>query len=258
MAKNASKLQWCLIRLGNDMNWWVEKISDEIRWDIDGLSILDPRQVSHILELLDPLREYGFAVDVFEAAFYRFRIEEAEKDKSVRLSRVTDSLLESEEPLFALPDVVDDERGPYADLVNHLMRLRVKMLNDLIDFEQNLTVDEIEDEIRESQNNDFMEGRATHVFSELTAILEYLPEGFELELGEDDDLPKDDDDEIEAEFPDLDDENIVEDETMKWDDGEDSDSEDGEDGEDGDEDGLGDDDEDDGDDEDDDEVPERR
>lgn len=256
MAKNASKLQWCIIRLGNDMNWWVEKISDEIRWDIDGLSILDPRQVNHILELLDPLREYGFAPDLFEAAFYRFRIEEAVKDKTVRLSRTRESLLESEEPLFALPDVVDDERGPYADLVNHLMRLRVKMLNDLIDFEQNLTVDEIEEEIRESQNNDFMEGRATHVFSELTAILEYLPEGFELELDDDDDLPKSSTDDLEEEFPDLDDENIVEDETMKWDEGEDGEAEDDDEEQDAGDDDFGDDDEE-GDDEEED-LPRRR
>lgn len=231
MAKNTSKLQWCIVRLGNDMNWWVEEISDDIRWDIDGLSILDPRQVSHILELIDPLREYGFSQDLFESAFYHFRIDSTvdENEKTVRLIRTRESLFESEEPLFALPDVVDEERGPYADLVSHLMRLRVKMLNDLIDFEQSLTVDDIEEEIRESQNNDFMEGRATHVFTELTSILEYLPEGFELELDEEDRAPKPAGDELEEEFPDLDDENIVEDETMKWDEGEDSDLEDDED-----------------------------
>lgn len=230
MTKSTPKLEWCIVRLGEDFNWWVEEISDEIRWDIDGLSILDPRQMSHVLELLDPLREYGFDSDTFESAFYKFRIDNALDDNKVRLERVNDSILDSDETLFSLPDLVDEERGPYADLIDHITRLRVKMLNDLINFEQSLTIEELEEEIREGQNNDFMEGRATHVFSELTSILEYVPDGYELELDDDDAPKKDAEDTIEEDFPDLEDENIVEDETMKWD--EDDDEEEDEDNED--------------------------
>ena len=132
-----------------------------------------------------------------------------------------DNILDSEDPLFALPDVLDEDKGPYADLLDHITKLRIKMLNDLIDFAQNLTVEELEEEIRESQNGDFLEGRATHYFTELTTILEYVPEGFELDDDEET-TPKSEDEELVKEIEDVDtgtdtEEKLVADETMKWD-----------------------------------------
>jgi hypothetical protein len=47
MAKPTSTLDWCIVRLGEDHNWWVCETSDPVRWDVDGLSIIDPRQVAH-------------------------------------------------------------------------------------------------------------------------------------------------------------------------------------------------------------------
>lgn len=223
MANTTSKLTWCKARIGEDMNWWVSEISDPIHWDVDGLGIIDPRQFQYVLELIEPLSDYGLQTDIVEDAFYTFGIDNIEKDKSVMLKRVKDSILESEEQLFALPDVMDEEKGPYADLLDHITRLRVKMLNDLIDFAQNLTVEELEEDIREQQNSDFIEGRATHFFTELTSILEYVPEGFELDSDDDDDNgPKSEDEELEKDLADVgadDDveENIEADETMKWD-----------------------------------------
>ena len=160
MAKPTSALEWCIIRLGEDHNWWVAETSDPVRWDVDGLSIVDPRQVAHLIELVDALRDYGFHQDLFEAAFIPFRIEKDLGTGKVRLERVKESIFESEEKLFALPDILDEENGPYADLLDHLTRCRVKMLNDLFNFESKLTVDEVEDEIREEQNTHFIEGKA--------------------------------------------------------------------------------------------------
>ena len=222
MANTTSKLTWCKARIGEDMNWWVSEISDPIHWDVDGLGIIDPRQFQYILELIEPLSDYGLQTDIVEDAFYTFGIDNIEKDKSVLLKRVKDSILESEEQLFALPDVMDEEKGPYADLLDHITRLRVKMLNDLIDFAQNLTVEELEEDIREQQNSDFIEGRATHFFTELSSILEYVPEGFELDNDDDEDGPKSEDEELEKDLAEVGadddvDENIEADETMKWD-----------------------------------------
>src|SRR5271154_1088118 len=135
MAKPSPKLEWCVVRLGDDLNWWVSEISDSVHWDVDGLSIIDPRQHTHILDLLDPLREYGFQADIFEAAFIPFAVKESLPDNKVKLIRAHESLLESEEKLFALPDQVDEEKGPYADFLDHVTKLRVKFLNDAIDFE---------------------------------------------------------------------------------------------------------------------------
>jgi hypothetical protein len=114
--------------------------------------------------------------------------------------------------LFILPDaVVDDETGPYADFLDHITTLRVKLLNDLIKFEQSMSVSELEEDLRDEMSNQFFEGKNLHYFSEVTAILDYTPAGYSLD---------DDDDEKPAAeaIPDLEEaeEVIAPDETMKW------------------------------------------
>ncbi len=219
MAKPTSTLEWCIVRLGEDHNWWVAETSDPVRWDVDGLSVVDPRQVSHLIELVDPLRDYGFDQDHFDAAFIPFRIEKDLGGGKVRLKRMKESFFDSDEKLFALPDTLDEENGPYADLLDHLTRCRVKMLNDLFEFESKLSVDEVEEEIREEQNTHFIEGRAVHSFEELTAILDYMPAGHESdeehpakEVEVDEDLP-----EVDA----AEEEKLKNDESLKWDEDED-------------------------------------
>lgn len=220
------KLEWCVIRLGNDTNWWVEEISDPVSWDTDGLGILDPRQVSHLMEIAEPLQDYGFDMSAFDDAFYRFRIDKELPKGRVRLSRIRMSLIDPDEPLFALPDVIDEEKGPYADFLTKITRLRVKMLNDLIDFKQNLTIEELEEELRDRQNSDFLEGRGIHYFTELASILEYVPEGYELEEEDDAKGASEDSEDLDVDIPDFEeDESIEEDETMRWDE-DDGDSED--------------------------------
>lgn len=236
MAAKTPKLEWCIVRLGQDMNWWVQEISDSVNWDVDGLGILDPRQIAHVIDISEPLREYGFDPSLIDEAFYSFRIDKELKPGQVRLVRARASLLESDEPLFALPNVMDEEKGPYADLLDRVTRQRVKLLNDLIDFSQNLTIEELEEEIRERQGADFLEGRSVHFFTELSSILEYVPEGYELE--EDEAAPPVEADEglEDVDLSDLDsegDEDLEEDETMKWDEDDDGESEDGEDSEEG-------------------------
>jgi hypothetical protein len=230
MAKSSATLDWCIVRLGDDHNWWVDEVSDPVRWDVDGLSLVDPRQVAHLIELVEPLRDYGFDQDIMDLAFLPFRIEKDLGAGRVRLKRVKESLFETDEKLFCLPDVIDEENGPYADLLDHLTRCRVKMLNDLFDFESKLTVDEVEDEIREEQNASFIEGKAVHCFAELTDILEYVPAGWE---GEEDEEPAAAD-EIDAdELPEIDEEDeevLKGDASLKWDEDEETEEEGAEDG----------------------------
>lgn len=219
MALSSPKLKWCTVRLGQDMNWWVDKTSDPIHWDtVDGLSILDPRQVGHIIEAADQLVAYGFQLNVLNRAFYKFHVLEDLGKGKVKLERVQDSLIDSSEPLFALPDMIDEEKGPYADLLHQVTQARVKMLNDVIEFEQHITIEELEEEIREHQNEEYMEGKAVHAFSELTLILEYVPHGYEID--EDDETPTttgvEGSPELDEEFPDLEEEELEKDETMRW------------------------------------------
>ncbi len=234
MASVSPKLDWCVVRLGEDGNWWVEEISDNVRWDVDGLGIIDPRQLSHMIELCDPLNDYGFDRDILENAFFAFGIENDLGEGRIRLSRFRDNILESEEMVFALPDIMDEDKGPYADLLNHITRLRVKMLNDLIDFKQSLTIEELEEEIRENQNQAYMEGRAVHFFTEISSILEYVPEGFELDQDEEGSSASSSSEDIDDDFPDIEEseEKIEEDETMRWDEDEEDDFEEKEESED--------------------------
>jgi hypothetical protein len=242
MANSSAILDWCIVRLGEDHNWWVDEVSDPVRWDTDGLSIIDPRQASHLIDLCEPLRDYGFDQDLFEAAFIPFRIEKEAGKARIRLKRVKDSVFDSEEKLFVLADVVDDENGPFADLLDHLTRCRVKLLNDVFKFESKLTVDEVEEELREEQNASFIEGKAVHVFDELCGILDYTPAGFDEDDEEGDRAPAAEDDaEIDdADLPSVDDEDeesIKGDASLKWDeDEEDKDDEDAKPKADGDED----------------------
>lgn len=228
MANSSAILDWCIVRLGEDHNWWVDEVSDPVRWDTDGLSIIDPRQAAHLLELCEPLRDYGFDQDLFEAAFIPFRVEKEAGQGRVRLKRVKDSVFDSDEKLFILADVVDDENGPFADLLDHLTRCRVKLLNDVFKFESKLTVDEVEDELREDQNASFIEGKAVHVFEELCAILDYTPAGFDEDADEADRGSADDEDADidDADLPDVDDEDdeaIKNDASLKWDEDEEED-----------------------------------
>lgn len=226
MALSSPKLKWLIVRLGQDMNWWVEETSDPINWDtVDGLSILDPRQLTHVIDSADPLVDYGLNLNSINDAFYKFHIVADLGKGRIKLERVKDSLLDTTEPLFALPDIVDEEKGPYADLINQLTVARVKMLNDVIEFEQHFTIEELEEEIREHQNNDYMEGKSVHAFAELTSILEYVPKGYEIDKDEEE-LVMEHEDEgtgLDEEFPDLEEEDIEEDETMRWEEEEDDD-----------------------------------
>src|SRR5690606_38521567 len=82
-----------------------------------------------------------------------------------------------------LTSFIDVDSWPYADLLDTIPLLRVKLLNGLLDFEEKLTVDEVEVQLREAQNSDFIEGKAVHLFQEITAILDFMPDGY----GDDDD-----------------------------------------------------------------------
>ena len=216
MSVVLQKLNWCIVRLGADYNWWVKEISDSIHWDIDCLGILDPKQVAYLRELTDDLKDYGFSSDAFDRAFFRFKIDKKIGDNLVRLVRTEQSLADGEEPIFALPDVIDEEKGPYVDFIDHITKLRARLLNDSIDFKQNISSEEIAEELAEQYRLEYFEGTCVHAYRELTDILEYVPEGFELDKEE-----KIQRSEIEIDGDvDPGEGEIEVDETMKWDEGE--------------------------------------
>ncbi len=191
MAVTTSKLLWCTIRNNKEKGtWWVKENSDPKHYEPDGLGILDPYQLPWILDMMDPLREYGLSNEILEAAFVPFQVHSiSDKDEIVRLARVAEHILDSEEQLFALPNVKDGDKGSYADFLEHIMRLRVKLINDTIKLEQKLTVEDVDEQLSELRNQAMIEGRDIHPFEEITDILEFVPQGHEVP-GEDDDDDK--------------------------------------------------------------------
>lgn len=230
MASKSSKLEWLIASLQEDLNWWVIEVSEDIPWDLDGLGIIDPRQWSYLVDLLDPLREYGLDIDLVEDAFAPYGIDKDLGDQRIRLVQSSESLFESEEILFVLPEVLDDdETGPYADFLDHITSLRVKLLNDMIDFEQSMSTSELEEDLRDELNNMHFEGKNLHYFTEITSILDYTPAGYSLDDDVDDDEEKPSDEEEEAveDIPDVAEEEVIpEDDTMKWDEEEEEEEED--------------------------------
>lgn len=170
---------WCIVHLDENYSWWVEKTdrppdsSEEER-----LSILDPKQVEYVFDLLESLREYGLQGDIVLRAFLPLSIEKDLGGGRVRLRITEEELGKSEEKLFALPNTFG-EAGHYAEFLDHISLLRVKLLNDTYKFVQRLTVSELEEGVRESCE---LEGQTSpHVFQEIAGILEYSPLGFEPE-----------------------------------------------------------------------------
>ena len=186
------------------------------------MGIIDPKQFLHINELLDSMSEFGLDSQIVDDAFFTFEIKEEVKGGKIKLVRVRDSLLKAQDMLFALPDVLDEDKGPYADFLNHVSQIRVTMLNELIEFAEPYTQEEMEEVLSEKHNNDFLEGRRSHFSDELISILEFVPDGFAIDA----DLEEDDKEEgKEDDYSDLDtelvevsdkEEKLLPDEDLKW------------------------------------------
>jgi len=224
MKKTSPSLDWCIVRCDEKKKWWVDSISDNENWDIEDLGIIDPKQFLYINELLDSMTEFGLESQLIDEAFFTFEISDELKGDKVRLDRVRDSLLKAEDMLFALPDVLDEEKGPYADFLSHVSQIRVSMLNELIEFAEPYTIEEMEEVLSEKLNNDYLEGRRTHFSDELIAILEFVPDGFELDSDLDEERDGDEEGEdysdLDSELLDISDkeEKLLPDEDLKWDD----------------------------------------
>jgi hypothetical protein len=176
----SDKVEWCIAKLKNDYKWWLEKVSNDTHIDVDYRGIIDPRQFEHLIELTTPLFEYGLRSETVEGAFLKFRIVAELPNNQIKLEFTPTKKLSSEDPLFLLPNVIADNEGPYAEFIDHIIRFRVKVLNDSVDFKVPINVEEIEETLRERYQEKYMEGNNIHVFDEIVDILEYTPDGYDI------------------------------------------------------------------------------
>ncbi|MDR1173525.1 MAG: hypothetical protein LBK24_01885 [Puniceicoccales bacterium] len=190
MAMDAGK--WCIVRLGDDYNWWVHEASDDTFCDTE-LGILDPKQIEHMTDLLDQLKQYGLDDEVVNGAFIPYVIDREMAKEMLRLYEVKDNILSPRERIFCLPNSSGEQEGMFAEFIDHIMALRIKLLNASFDFKQPLNLEEVEDILHAEQQERYIAGIRTHAFDEIMSILDYVPAGYSLDADiEDEDEDKED------------------------------------------------------------------
>ncbi len=168
-------LKWIVARLGQDMNWWVDETSEEVYWGGGALSLLDPKQVSFLREELQKYLAYGFKMEALDRAFHPFEAASDLSDGRLRLVPSSHGMTDKDVPLFALPDLIDDEEGAYADLLDQLAAMRIRMINATHHYFQQVTEDDMDEDVQARNSGRYFEGRALHVFHELEDILTWSP-----------------------------------------------------------------------------------
>jgi hypothetical protein len=204
--------------MGEDGNWWVHDISDEIVSDVEMTGILDPKQVEHMVDLLSQLRKYGLNDEIVNGAFIAYAIDKEMPKEMLKLRESKGNILTSSDQIFCLPNTIGDQDGPFNEFIDHIMALRVKLLNSSFDFTRPLNAEEIEDILHADQQERYVAGVKTHAFDEIVSILDYVPDGYSLdgELDGSEDQMEDDELDLSA-FDDADDESITVDDVKGWD-----------------------------------------
>jgi hypothetical protein len=189
------KFAWCIAHLGSEGNWWIKEVSEDRNWDFDVPSLLSPEQIKQFLkQSKTELEPYGISADDWNKAFYRFRVDKRLNDGCVRLVRTVERLKIEEsqkaseeskaEPLFALPNEVEEDCHPYVDFLDKLIKARTALLNDHINFVRKLSADEVKEMLDDAHRSLYFEGASLHVFREISDILNYVPSGFEIRSSE--------------------------------------------------------------------------
>ncbi len=175
MEKQPILAQWIVVRLGNDMNWWVEKTSDDIYWPREGLSVLDPRQFRDVVERLQEYYAIGFQRATFAKAFALFTAESEMDEGRLRLKIALQPGEDAGDKLFALPLFVDEEQSSYRDLVDNLIELRVKLLNKTRHYARAIDDLDLEEELLAKLNDLYFAAGSLHCYDEINEILSWSP-----------------------------------------------------------------------------------
>jgi hypothetical protein len=168
--------RWIVVRLGNDLNWWVEEASDHIHWPREGLSILDPRQLRDVLERLAGYEAQGFQPAAFAEAFQLFEVQSELEDGRLRLRPVRATAGGGLQNVFAMPRIADEDDTRYADFIESLVAMRVRKLNDTHDYARQLDVLDLEEELDAEASDRYFGGQGAHCYDEMHDILTWSPD----------------------------------------------------------------------------------
>lgn len=170
---------WIIVRLDEDMNWWLDETSEEICWGAEARSILDPRQVSHLVGALDQYHPHGLRPDQFAAAFQVYAAESELSDGRLKLTRADENIFDTGAQLFALPLVGQEDAGGYSDFLDALSAARVRLLNKTHHYARDCTELDMQEELEAIDRDRFFNAETMHVFDEINEILEWSPAEWE-------------------------------------------------------------------------------
>ncbi len=173
-TEQSNDLKWIVARLGDDMNWWLEQTSGEMKEDDAVIGVLDPRQVAHLVEAMDGYGANGLKKQA-AAAFQVFTIESEVNEGLLRLGPADGNIFSAGSDLFALPRVIGDAEGPYYEFLDALGAAHIKRLNETHRFVQPCTEDEMYEELNAIDSARYFSNESIHVFDEINEILQWSP-----------------------------------------------------------------------------------
>ncbi|MDR1402032.1 MAG: hypothetical protein LBI81_03725 [Puniceicoccales bacterium] len=182
--RSENRNNWCVVYLGDDYNWWIHEMNDDGYYDPEVSGAIDPKQVERMVDLLAQLKQYGLNDEVVNGAFVPYAIEKEMPKEMLKLTETKDDIFNSREHIFCLPNITGEHEGPFIDFLDHIIVLRVKLLNASFDFKQPLNVEEIEDILHAERQERYVSGVKMHVFDEIVSVLDYVPLGYNLEEDE--------------------------------------------------------------------------
>jgi hypothetical protein len=169
------KPQWIAARLGDDYNWWVESTSLDDQSPKESRAILDPRQVSHLGQILEEYRPHGLSRQQLDDAFTLFTLENEIEDGRVRLVPSGDDTFGDGKDVFALPAIDADGDGPYYDFLDAVIAARVRYLNATHGYLTDCTAEDLTSEVELLAADRYFSDETRHCFDEINEILEWEP-----------------------------------------------------------------------------------
>jgi hypothetical protein len=174
ISRMNSAQPWIVARLGDDFNWWLEQASDELGAAAPKHGLLDPRQITYLIEALDAYRSFGYRRQQFADAFQVFALESEIAEGAIRLAATGENIFSGGE-LFALPRLGDEGDGPYFTLLDAITNARIRCLNQTHHYARVCTDQDLTEELDALDANRYFDLEQIHVFEEINEILEWSP-----------------------------------------------------------------------------------
>jgi hypothetical protein len=174
-AEKPAAPRWIVVRLGEDSNWWLDQMSAAFQPGGERRGVLDPRQISHLLEMLGEYRPYGLRKQQLADAFQLFTFESEIAEGCLRLTAADESIFSTTTEMFALPLIEEEGQGPYYDFLDALSAARIRRLNATHHYVQECTELEMYEELNALDTDRYYSSETIHIFDEINEILEWSP-----------------------------------------------------------------------------------